>query len=103
MKIERPKKISDLLDEVRKHLKLGKYRYSKHANERLIERKITRPEVTQVLETGHSEKAKDAFDETFLTWNYAIRGKTVDGRQLRIVVSFEIPNLLIITAIDLDE
>lgn len=35
-------------------------------------------------------------------WNYAIRGRTIDGRSLRIVISFEADGvLLIITAIDL--
>ena len=96
MKVIRPEKISDLLVEVRKYLKSGQYRYTNHASERLVERKITRPEVTQVLESGHNEKAKDIYDDNFSTWNYAIKGKTIDGRRLRIVVCFENPNLLII-------
>ena len=103
MKVERPEKLPNLLEEVQKHLKSGYYRYSGHANDRLRERKITRPEIIQVLETGHHEKAKDTFEEAYSAWNYSIKGKTVYDRKLRIVVAFETPNLLIVTAIDLNE
>lgn len=103
MKVDRPEKHSNLLEEIRRHLKSGKYRYAGHATERLVERKITRPEVIQVLEAGYHEKAKDTFDEAYLAWNYSVRGKTVDDRRLRIIVSFEKANILIITVIDLDD
>lgn len=56
-----------------------------------------------VLRRGWHEKRKDVFDAHYLAWNYAIRGKTADGRQLRVVVSFENKDLLIITAIALGE
>lgn len=49
------------------------------------------------------EKAKDAYQERYKNWNYAIRGKTVDDRELRVVVSFEENGLWIITLIDLED
>ena len=55
----------------------------------------------QVLKSGFHEKRKDKFDESFNAWNYAVRGKTVDTKELRIIVSFDENNMLIITAIDL--
>jgi hypothetical protein len=67
----------------------------------MAERGIILPEILQVLGTGRHEKAKDDFEERFQSWNYAIRGKTVDGRELRIVVGFD-PTLMVITVIDLD-
>ena len=57
----------------------------------------------QVIETGWNERNKDEFKPEWKAWNYAIRGKTVDKRELRIAVSFEqeYSMLIIITAIDL--
>ena len=61
--------------------------------------KISLPEIIHVLTTGRHEKSKDRFDEVFSAWNYAIRGQTVDGVDLRVIVSFdEERDLLIITA-----
>lgn len=100
---ERPPKLADLLVEVRKCLDDGRFLDTRHALERQKGRQITRPEVLQVLRNGHHEKRKDKFDENYLAWNYAVRGKTVDRKNLRIIVSFdEATKMLIITAIDLD-
>jgi len=52
--------------------------------------------------SGWHEKRKDAYSEVFKSWNYAIRGKTIDERELRVVVSFDEDGLLIITVIDLE-
>ena len=49
--------------------------------------------------SGRHEKSKDQFDEAFKTWNYAVRGETIDGKDLRVIVSFDHEtDLLIITA-----
>ena len=101
--MSRPPKISNLLALVRDKLEAGKYRYVGHANERLQQRKITRLEVKQALKSGHHEKRKDEFKEEQKTWNYSIRGKTIDGRNLRVALSFDKNNMLIITVIDLDK
>lgn len=68
----------------------------------MLQRMIFRTEIEFVLEHGFHEKKKDKFSEEFKSWDYSIRGKTNDDRQLRIVVAFEKPNLLVVTAIDLD-
>lgn len=81
----------------------GKVRYVKHARERLDQRQVTYLEVEYVLQNGFNEKAKDRFDEEHNAWNYAIRGKTIDGRKLRIIASFYEDDLLVITVIDLDK
>jgi phage terminase large subunit-like protein len=75
---------------------------TRHATERQEERSITRPELLKVLRTGFHEKKKDQFKEEYQAWNYAIRGKTVDERNLRVIVSFDLNGMLIISAIDLD-
>lgn len=81
----------------------GQLVYSAHANFRMKERGIIKPEVEYVLKGGHHEAKKDQFSIKFGTWDYAIRGKTVDGRSMRIVVAIVRPNFLVVTAIDLDK
>jgi hypothetical protein len=98
---DRPKKL-DLLKSIQAKISSGKVRYSAHANERMLERGIIKPEVEYVLKAGHHNKKKDQFNETEKEWDYAIEGKTVDGKKLRIVVTLVDPNLLVVTAIDLD-
>ena len=94
-------KISDLLLRVRRCIELGQYLDTRHASDRRAERSITRPEILYVLRSGWHEKSKDRFQPRFRNWNYSVRGKTIDGRELRVVVSFETSGLLIITAIEL--
>lgn len=102
MIVKRLPKISNLMSVVHRCLRQGRYLDTRHAFERQRERNISRIEVIQVLKRGYHEKRKDTFDDAFRSWNYAIRGKTVDGRELRIIVSIDDNNMLIITAIDLN-
>ena len=94
----------DVLAWVRACVENGNFIDTTHATLRKGQRKITRYEMVFVLETGFHEKKKDEFKSEHNAWNYAIRGKTLDRRELRIVVSFDQPTqMLIITAIDLTE
>ena len=79
----------------------GRYLDTRHAWERQDERRINRPEILYVLKRGHHEKSKDKFNEFHHAWNYAVRGKTVDRRELRVIVSFDENGILIITALEL--
>lgn len=99
-----PPKIDQLLERIREALDTGRFLDTVHTTQRQTERQITRPEMLYVLRHGWHEKRKDVFDTRYQAWHYAIRGKTVDGRQLRVVVSFEADTqMLIITAIALGE
>jgi hypothetical protein len=80
----------------------GQLLYSDHANSRMRERGIIKPEIERVLNCGHHEARKDQFNEEFDAWDYAIKGKTLDGRNLRIVIAVVDPKVLVVTAIDLD-
>lgn len=82
---------------------LGRYRDTAHAVLRGAERVITLAEKLHVIQMGYHEPSKDEFKAEFSSWNYAIRGKTIDGRELRIAVSFEDGYclLVIVTAIGL--
>lgn len=99
--MDRPEKLPDLISAVRTCIEEGRYLDTRHATERQEERRITRPEVLYVLKRGHHEKKRDRFDDFHRAWNYAMRGRTVDRRELRVIVSFEENGLLIITAIEL--
>ena len=79
----------------------GTYRDTRHAAQRKEERGITLLEILHVLRRGHHEKGKDEFKPEHNDWNYAIRGRTIDRRELRVAVAFAGPGLLLITAIDL--
>jgi len=100
---KRGTKIPALLARVRRSIAAGDFLDTTHVVARRTERFISRPEILQVLRSGWHEKNKDQYREEYESWNYAIRGATVDGRELRIVVSFEEDRLLIVTAIDLDK
>ena len=101
-KDKHPKKVLDLLEKIKEAVVRGNYFESKHAVERAIERNIFANEYEYVLKNGWHESKKDTFDELYNTWNYAIRGKTLEKRELRVIVSFDINGLLIITVIDLE-
>ena len=90
--------IEDILGEVRKHVKAKKYKITNHAQERQEKHKITLPDLLFVLSNGWHEKEKTLFDNEFQNWKYAIRGKTLDLKELRVIVDFEEKqNMLIIT------
>lgn len=94
-------KVPNVLNRVRDCLEKGKYRFSNHAMDRRKERFVSLPDIIEVLRNGYHEKIKDTWDEVFKAWNYSIRGKTVDQKTCRIIVSFEDNGLLIITVIRL--
>jgi len=103
-KARRPPKHEDVPLLVKQYVvDSGRYLDTRHATERRKQLQITRPEVVYVLRHGRHEKRKDEFKEEHGAWTYAIRGKTVDGRNLRVCVSLDNgADMLIITAIDLD-
>ena len=101
---KKPDKIKNLLDFVKRCIDNDNYRDSIHAQERKAQRGITITEILYVLRNGWHEKKKDEFKEEYQSWNYAIRGDTVDEVSLRIIVSFEASmRMLIITAMYLTD
>ena len=73
------------------------YRHSIHAIDRKIERNIELSDVLYVLKNGYHEKKKTLFDEAFKVWKYAIRGKTRDNIDIRVIITFTDNGMLIIT------
>lgn len=104
-KKERPEKLPDvdLLEMIKKLISEGKYRQSIHALDRLVERDIDLLDALYVLKKGYHEKRKTTFDEVFQQWKYAIRGRTLENDELRVIVAVKENGVLIITAIDLNK
>jgi hypothetical protein len=99
---KRPAKVIDLMAQVIECVTSRNYLDTRHSLERREQRIITIDEIEEALLAGYWEKKKDSFNEQFKSWRYAIRGTTETGKRLRVVVALVAPNLLLITAIDLD-
>ncbi len=99
---KKPNKTNDLMEQIRSALDDSRYDFRGHALERLQQREVTESEAIYVLKKGRHEKKKDEFDNEKGNWKYAVRGKTVDNRELRVIVAFVEPDMFVITVIDLE-
>lgn len=100
-KKDKPPKRQSLMLDVRRALERGQFLDTSHSSARGVKRAITRPEMLYVLKNGRHEPSKDKYELPHEDWNYSVRGKTVDKRDLRIIVSFEEGFLILVTAIEL--
>ena len=98
---QRHDKHPDPLHEIRNYLKYDRVFETGHALQRLQQREVTHFEYKYVLSHGQREKSRDRYDEKFEEWTYSMKGKTLENRTLRVIVSFNI-KLNVITVIDLD-
>lgn len=96
-KTSRPAQLSEIFPKVRDCIEKGAYRQSKHAIDRKAERNIHLSDILYVLKNGYHEKQKTSFDEMFQVWKYAIRGKTLENLNIRIIIAFDECGMLIIT------
>jgi hypothetical protein len=94
------KTVIDVLKRAREHVRRGAYILVKHAIKRQEEREIGLPDVLRVLEYGRHEKNMDIFDVKNQCWKHAIRGKSISGMDLRVIVAFH-NEMVIITVIRL--
>lgn len=92
--------IENLLEKIKEHIETRKYRVTEHAMERLHSRSLLLPHILDVLQRGFHEKEKTLFNNKCQAWNYAIRGRTVNGVDVRVVVAFE-GDMIIITVVRL--
>lgn len=61
------------------------------------------PDVLYVLKHGYHEKRKTSFDEKFQTWKYAVRGKTLDDIDIRVIIAFDDTGIMIITVMQVEK
>ena len=94
-------KIKNLMTLIKRKAKKGEFIILPHALERKHQRGISVNDIIYVLMNGWHESKKDEYRKDLSTWNYAIKGKTIDKEDMRVIVSFDEDNMLIITVIKL--
>ncbi len=99
--MKRPPKIDNVLYKARECLISGRYYDTSHAQKRKSQRNIGLSEVLYVIKHGFHEKRKDEFKFEHHDWTYAIRGRTIDDRDIRIAIAFDEKKMLIITVIEI--
>lgn len=87
----------NLLPQIRELIAKNKYRLKLHAIERQIQRSVSLRDTLFVLMHGSHEEEKDSFDIQRQHWRYAIRGKTPDGIDIRVVIAIE--NMVIVITV----
>lgn len=98
-----PPKLNDPLSLIQAYAQQGSYNFVQHARKRLHDREVTVLEVLQIIRSGYHEARKDEFKVEFDEWNYAIRGKTLDARKIRLAIAIKSDGFLVITVIDLEK
>lgn len=101
--MKRPSKILEVLKKARDCIDAGRYYDTTHAIQRKIQRQIRLTHILHVIRYGYHEKKKDEFKVEHNDWSYAIRGKTIDGKDIRIAIAFDDDDMLIITVIEITQ
>ena len=86
----------------------GSYFFLRHAKERLKDREITDIDVLDILENKNNRKrkrnkSKDTYISGYQDWNYCIEGNDLDGKKIRIIISFDKELMLVITVIRIND
>ena len=84
-----PPKDKDVMGKIKSFIEEGKLFDTRHSTDRKSLRKVEKYEAEYVVLNGYHEKRKDEFKEEYGSWNYAIRGKTLDGKELRVAIYFD--------------
>ena len=92
----------DILEKVRTAVEIGHYIILPHARLRSKERRVLPKDIEVALLGGRRIKKRDRLDENFGTWSYAFEGKTIDARDLRVIVLID-DILKIVTVVILEE
>jgi len=94
---KRTDQIENLHAKILECIENERYIQSIHAIDQRKARSIELTDAIYVLRTGRHEKNKTRFDDTYKTWHYAIRGNTLEGLDIRVIVAFDEDDMLIIT------
>lgn len=95
------KKRPNVLEEVRQATLIGRLIPSPHAQQQMEKRNIQMSDIEEAISRARLEKKKDSLTEDKKEWKYALRGKNDEGdKDLRIVIMFDDPSAIIVTAID---
>jgi hypothetical protein len=108
MVVKKPMKMNtqELYLFIERAIERRDYYFTDHGQIRSITRQgVTDEEVLTILEGKEKwhEKYKDKYQQGQQDWNYHLRGYNTDGERIRIVISFDEYEMLVITVINLDE
>lgn len=113
--VTKPSKKTDqeLFSLIEQKIKERNYIFVKHAKERQQQRNISDLDVLNILEgkSGYERKrnkSKDSYESNYIhekpqDWKYCIEGKDIDGKKVRIILTFTDDLMPIITVINLSE
>ena len=94
-------KRENIVPEVIRALEEGRLRYSFHAQEQMTKRDILVSDIEEALYRSQREENKDSLTNDKKAWKYSLRGANDNGdKDLRIIILFDEPNVLVVTAID---
>lgn len=93
-----PSQAENILEQIKRYIDSENFRFSEHAIERGAERSISPRDALYILENGYHDEEKTKFVKKFKTWNYAIRGRTIDKEDILVVVALA-EEMVIITVI----
>ncbi|MNL50545.1 hypothetical protein D3C87_1735710 [compost metagenome] len=99
-------KEADVVGKVKLLVALGHYHFLRHARQRMRQRRVNIYELLQVLERCEHKTHRDRFSHQFQMWQYTVEGRTIDGRKIRLGLTFDEAKgagarLLIVTVIPL--
>ena len=62
---------------------------------------LEQDDVFAALHNGHRAEQHDKYSSTHSNWNYAIHGTDLSEREIRVVVSFRILDMAVVTVFPL--
>ncbi len=96
-----PEKRNTVIQDCIKAHSNGSLILSNHAQEQMKKRNILYSDIEEMIYQAQREDQKDELTNDKSDWKYAIRGKNNNGdKDLRIIVIFDDPKAIIVTAID---
>jgi hypothetical protein len=94
-------KRADVMAEVARHVNRGTLLFTGHAIESMEIDNIEQDDVLHALRNGARAERHDEYSSTYSTWNYSIHGSSPDGCRMRVVVTFRMVEMVVVTAFEL--
>lgn len=94
---KRPNVIADVITAHGKGLLIP----TTHASEQMVLRDVQMSDIEEMIYNAQREDHKDSLSNDGKSWKYSLRGPNTAGdKDIRIIVAFNDPDVVIITVID---
>lgn len=94
----RQPKRADVMAEVARHVDHGSLLFTRHAFESMEIDELEQDEVLEALRNGARAEQHDEYSNTHSNWSYSIHGTGLDGRSIRVAVTFRALDMVVATA-----